>query len=228
MKMKNIIKSIILCIFALGTILSCGDRYEIDSQTDSVVKTLTVTSDSVYYFEATSPREVVVSINSSGAWNAICSEDWLTVDPYTSDSSSLITEITLSLEDNDDSYDERSATITFSAEEVDEIEVIEIVQYGVVQLVVDPISDAFAEEGSTQSFTFLSNRDFDITTSSDWLDLSLTSGLASNSEQTINITAASNAGQQERFDTIFILTSEAETQFVVAQGGVNFDIASEK
>lgn len=226
--MKNILKYIVLSIVIFGTILSCGDRYEIDSQTDGLVRTLTVTSDSVYYFEATNTRDVILSINSSGAWSATCSEDWCSVDPVSSDESSLITEITLSIEENTDSYDERSAILTFSAENIEESKVIEIVQYGMVHLVVDSLTEAFAEEGSTQSFTVLCNRDFIVSASADWLSINPETGLASDEEQAISVTAESNSGQEKRSASIVVKTSDTETEFLVWQSGVGFEIAGER
>ena len=102
--MRNILKIIALLIIITSTIFSCDDRYGIDSQTDKVVKNMTLVSDSIYYFEALKPREVVISINSSTPWKSVSSENWLSVSPNRSDSSALITDITIRIKENADSY----------------------------------------------------------------------------------------------------------------------------
>jgi hypothetical protein len=227
MEMKNILKKIVFPVISMGILFSCADRYEIDSQTGKFEKSLTVVSDSVYYFEATSPREVVMSINASSAWQCISSEDWCSVDPASSDISSLIEEITLSIEENTESFGERTAILTFSAQGIAEEKKIEIVQYGLSRLEVGEI-EVIAEEGGTKSFTVLSNRDFTITTSADWLNISPLNGTPSDQEQTISVTASSNAGQEKRSAVVLIKTNDQQKELVVNQAGISFEIDGEK
>lgn len=128
--MRNILKAISLAILLLGTISSCEDRYGIDSQTDKIIKKLILISDSVYSFEALKPREVVISINSSTPWKCVSSETWCAVSPNSSDSSSLITEISIRLEENAANNKERTATLTFSALDINDHIIVSIIQNG--------------------------------------------------------------------------------------------------
>ncbi len=226
--MRNILKNIVLPLFFIGILVSCGDRYEIDSQSANVVKSLTVISDSTYFFEPTNPREVVVSINSSTAWTMTSSEDWCTVNPNSSNSSSLIAELTISLEDNEDGFDERTAILTFSAEDIEDQRVIEIIQLGLVRLEIDSIAGAFAEEGGTKSFTVLCNRDFTIETSADWLNISQVSGEPSEQPQTIQVTASGNVGQPKRTATITVQTGNEKKEFEVRQAGLKLEVVGER
>ncbi len=227
MEMKNILKKIVFPVISMGILFSCADRYEIDSQTGKFEKSLTVVSDSVYYFEATSPREVVMSLNSSSAWECISSEDWCSVDPASSDMSSLIEDITLTIEENTESFTERTATLTFSAQGIGVEKKVEIVQYGLSRLEVGEI-EVIAEGGETKTFSVLSNRDYTITTSADWLNISPMNGTPSDQEQTISVTASSNAGQEKRSAVVLIKTNDQQKELVVNQAGIGFEIDGEK
>lgn len=226
--MKNIIKNIALSLIMITSLLSCEDRYGIDSQEGTFDKTLTVISDSVYYFESENPREVIISMNSSSAWTCLNNADWCNVTPSSSDSSSLITDITIILDPNTESYNQRTATLVFSSEGIENKKVIEIVQNGLVQLDVDTISETFAEEGETKTFSILSNRDFAVYSSSDWLEITPDNGLSSEESQTITVTASSNIGQEKRSATIFVQTKDKEMSFVVKQAGNRLNVIGDK
>lgn len=226
--MRNILKIIALLIIITSTIFSCDDRYGIDSQTDKVVKNMTLVSDSIYYFEALKPREVVISINSSTPWKSVSSENWLSVSPNRSDSSALITDITIRIKENADSYKQRTATLTFSAEGIDEQQVVEIVQTGLVLLDVTPVADVFSVGGEEKSFTVQSNRDFIIETSADWLTVNPVSGTPSDEKQSIAITASDNRGKPKRSAMILVKTANEESTFEINQDGVELKIDGER
>lgn len=225
--MRNILKIIALLIILTSTIFSCDERYGIDSQTDKVVKNMTLVSDSIYYFEALNPREVVLSINSSTPWKSVSSENWLSVSPNMSDSSALITDVTIKIKENADSYKQRRATLTFSAEGVDGQQVVEVIQSGQVLLDVTPVVGVFSVTGEKKSFTVQSNREFIIETSAEWLSLSPMSGVPSDEKQSIAITASDNNGKPKRSANITVKTANDESSFEVKQDGVDLKIDGE-
>lgn len=226
--MRNILKTTAFILILSGTILSCGDRYGIESQTDKITKQITLVSDSTYSFEAIKAREVVLSINSSTRWQCVSSESWCTVSPNTSDSSSLITDLTIKLKDNVGNYNPRTATLTFSAEGIEKKQIIEIVQNGLILLDVKPMLDLFPVEGGALNFTVQSNREFSIKTSADWLSISPMSGVPSDKANSISVSALDNRGKPKRSAKIIVKAANEQVEFVVQQQGIELKVVGQK
>ena len=228
---NNIVFRLYLLGFIFATLVtqSCDDLDKIDSQRDIVNanRSLTVTADSAYVFNAVNARQVVFGVNASTPWKIESSADWCTVTPLLSDSSSLIEDVTILVEENS-TEEERKAVLTVSAQNIAEDVEIHVSQMGLGVLEVDSIADIFDEVGGSLSFTLKTNETYSIRTSADWLSIDPSTGVGSQDVQTIQVTATDNSGNLFRSSSIEISTTTLQYSFVVKQDGEYLRVESDE
>lgn len=219
---KNTFVQLILAMFVFGFV-ACQE-YEIESQPELPLNIQIDALDS-YTALATSPSNVVFNISSNTPWSISCDQQWCKVTPSMSASSSLVSEIVVSMENNETSQS-RTATLTINAENVSGSKVITINQVSKEKLVVVPFDGLVASEGETISFTLVSNKPWEIIPSTGFLgniDKKSGEGSEDGKEEVISITVPSNPGAK-RSGEITVKTEFEEYTFAINQNGVIIEI----
>lgn len=217
-KFYNTFVQLILAFFVFGFV-ACQE-FEIDSQAEQPLNIQIDALDS-YTALATSPSNVVFNISSNTPWTISCDQQWCKVTPSMSASSSLVSEIVVSMEDNTTSKS-RVATLTISAENISETKVVTINQVSKENLVVVPYDGLVATEGEAISFTIVSNKPWKIIPSTAFvsnIDKKSGTGNENGTEETITITVPANAGAK-RSGSLTVKTDFEEYTFEITQNGV--------
>lgn len=220
--MKKIFKNIIVYSFLLLSVYSFSScqEYEINSQP---VAPLSINIDAMdeYSVLATSPSNVVFNISSNTPWNIISDQQWCKVTPAMSASSSLVSEIVVTCEDNNSSV-QRVAQLTIKAEGLETTKVVKITQVSKENLVVIPFDETVPTDGADISFNIISNKPWQIIPSTQFLEnIDKTSGTGNETgeKETITIKIPANSGAR-RNGTITVKTDYEEFTFTVNQDGV--------
>ena len=144
------------CVAAAMSLFSgCYETPEIDSQPEQDPK-IVVDAKSEYKVASASADPVIFSISSNTPWHIECdAEDWCTVTPGASATSSLTEDITVTVEDNT-VVQPRTATLTVMAEGVEEPVLVKITQNAMSQLNVSAVSGTIPQNGGEVTFTVLS------------------------------------------------------------------------
>lgn len=210
---------------ALGTMaLTACQEFDIDSQPEAPANIQIDALDS-YTVMATSPSNVVFNISANTPWTIQSDQQWCTPSPSMSASSSLVSEIVVAMEDNT-SKQSRTATLTVTADGVNEEEVITIIQASKENLLVIPYDGLVDSEGETISFTLVSNKAWEIIPSSGFLaniDRMSGTGSEDGKVETISITVPANPGAK-REGSITIKTDYEEYIFNIIQNGVVIEL----
>ena len=224
--MKKFFSNTLKLFLALGAVaLTACQEFDIDSQPEAPANIQIDALDS-YTVLATSPSNVVFNISSNTPWSITSDQQWCTPTPSMSASSSLVSEIVVSMEDNIGKQS-RTATLTITADEISTPKVITIVQASKENLVVIPYDELVATEGETISFTLVSNKAWEIIPSTGFLaDINKTSGTGdeNGTVETITINVPANAGAK-REGTITVKTDYEEYTFTIEQNGVIIELA---
>lgn len=234
---NNIISRIVKAgmFLTLACFTACQD-YSIDSQPELDAK-LECDALEQYNVTCTAPDQVIFNVSSNSPWKisvSTTSEDqsWCTVNPGTSSSSSLISEVTVSFKDNKNA-EPREAVLTISAENVEETVVVKVVQEAYGNLIIaDAIELAtkFATEGGSKKFRLRSNKDWEIVCEDTWIDFEPKYGEGSDTEIEVTVNCAANEGGL-RDGSFYVKTSEQQTNAVpVYQDGLvlTFEITDEE
>lgn len=219
---KNTFVQLILAMFVFGFV-ACQE-YEIESQPEAPLNIQIDALDS-YTALATSPSNVVFNISSNTPWNITCDQQWCKVTPSMSASSSLVSEVVVSMENNTSSQS-RTATLTVTAENLSTSKVITINQVSKEKLVVVPYDGLVASEGETISFTLVSNKPWEIIPSTGFLgniDKKNGEGSEDGKEEVVSITVPANPGAK-RSGEITVKTEFEEYTFAINQNGVIIEI----
>lgn len=177
---------------------------------ETSVETITVQEEGSYYFDLTSSRD----------WVAECDSDWLYIFSNNSGTGSMTPTIIelFALEQTEN----KTETITIKAGD-DEIYVTVNYEVLVPELLIERYESwselSATEDGYHQrSIIVKSNVEWTLSTDSDWLGLSQTSGGATNAEY-VTLTAAPNDSYDYRTATIYLRDANGttETTFEVTQ-----------
>ena len=189
----------------------------IDSQPDPEPN-IVVDAKSEYTVASASADPVIFSISSNTPWHIECdSEDWCTVTPGASATSSLTEDITVTVEDNT-VVQPRTATLTVTAEGVEEPVLVKITQNAMSQLVVSAASGVIPQNGGEVTFTVLSDQDWKIVSSAAWLTFSQNSGTGS--EDAVTVTASAESTTTMRSATVRVETAEDFRTVTITQEGI--------
>lgn len=215
----------ILAVFAgISVFASCAEMV-IDTQNSQEPK-LETDADAVYRVDATSPEAVVFNIASNVPWRITvdCGDmkKWCSASPSLSAVSSLTEEITVEIDDNT-SREERTATLTVTAEGLEAVTEITIIQSPVGDLSVSALSsdDPVSESGGEVTFSVTSGKPWTASSNATWLTLEPSSGDGNFTSQTVTATAESNEGGTPRSATVTVsLTDGSDSKTItVNQAG---------
>lgn len=220
--MKNVYNCLVFSLFVVGILLtSCTDlRFDIDSQSTIPPNLQTDVLDK-YIVEANNPETIVFQINSNTPWSAKSDQQWCTVSPTMSGSSSLVAQIAVTCEANIGSR--REANVTITAVDANYTKVVKIVQVSKEELLVIPYDELVPSEGGTITFEIVSNKAFKITPSTQFIS-QITPDSGSDSDNTdripISIKIPANPGAK-RSGTITVKTDFETYSFDITQNGIN-------
>lgn len=211
------ILALLLGIYITG-ITSCQEL-NIDSQPEGPVK-ITVDAQPEYNVLATSPHPLVFNISSNTPWKITSDKDWCIPSPASSDAGGLLAEITVALESNE-TAEARTATLTISADGIESNQTIIIKQPSKEELQVIKYDKTVPSGGTTISFTIVSNKEWKIIPSTQFLaNIDKTSGPGNESgtPEQISITIPANTGIR-RTGEITVKTAFEEVTFPIVQDG---------
>ncbi|GCB33514.1 BACON domain-containing protein [Bacteroides faecalis] len=207
---------IALCTFSF---VACQE-YSIDSQPEGPLNIQIDAQDS-YTALATSPSNVVFNISSNTPWTIESDAQWCVPTPSMSASSSLVSEIVVTMENNTGKQS-RTAKLTIKAEGISNTKVVTITQASKEDLVVIPYDELVATEGEDITFTIASNKPWEIIPSTAFIsNIDKKSGTGNEDafEETITIKVPANAGAR-REGTITVKTEFMTYTFTITQNGV--------
>lgn len=209
--------SLLLGTYTVG-ITSCQEL-NIDSQPEGAVK-ITVDAQPEYNVLATSPRAVVFNISSNTPWKITSDKDWCIPSPASSDKGSLLAEITVTIDSNT-TAEARTATLTVSADGIEETHTITIKQPSKEELQVIKYDEIVPSEGAKISFNIVSNKEWKIIPSTQFLEnIDKTSGPGNEdgTPELISITIPANTGIR-RTGEITVKTAFEQVTFAIVQDG---------
>ena len=199
--MKSVsIFNLSVCFAAAMTAFSgCYQTPEIDSQPEQAPK-IVVDAKSEYKVASASADPVIFSISSNTPWQIENdAEDWCTVSPGASATSSLTADITVTVEDNQESQP-RTATLTVTADGVEEPVLVKIAQNAMSKLEISNVSGEIPQNGGDVTFTVLSDQDWKIVSSAAWLTFRPDHGTGS--ANAVTVTAHADATSNMRSATV--------------------------
>lgn len=219
----NTFVQMVLALFVSGFV-ACQE-YDIDSQPEQPLNIQIDALDS-YTALATSPSNVVFNISSNTPWSIQSDQQWCKVTPSMSASSSLVSEIVVSMEDNTTAQS-RVAKLTVSAENIQETKVITINQVSKEKLLVYQYDDTVLADGGEAKIGIISNKPWEIITSDAFLaniDKKSGTGNENGTEETVTITLPANPGAK-RTGTVLVRTEFEEwTPIEITQNGIVIEI----
>ena len=213
----NAIINLGVCVAAGFAVLTgCYETPAIDSQPDAEPQ-IVVDAKSSYTVASASADPVIFSISSNTPWYIENdAEGWCTVTPGASATSSLIEDITVTVDDNPKA-EPRTATLTVTAEGVEEPVLVQIKQNALSKLEVSNVSGAIPQAGGDVTFTVLSDQEWKIVSNASWLTFS-TNGEAG-SDNAVTVTASAVETTNMRSATVRIETAEDFRTVTITQEG---------
>lgn len=217
MKTTTFLKSLTLA--AAAFFFGACQQYYIETQPEVPIKMDTDVREA-YTISGTNPQPVTFSIASTTPWEITGYEaaEWLSVKPASSALSSLSTDVTLTAVPND-TYEDRSVTLTLKGEGIDKVWTIEVSQVMKNKFYVQPITEEF--DGKTENsltFTIETNLAWEVRSADVWLTFDKTNGTGTGAIETITATAAENPGT-ERTTTVTVTAGADVVTFDVLQKG---------
>ena len=203
---------------------SCQQLY-IETQPEVEIAMSTDVRDS-YTFSGTNPQPATFSIGATTPWEITGYEaaEWLTVKPASSALSSLSADVTLTAVPNE-TYEQRSVTLTLKGEGIDKVWTIEVVQGMKSKFFVQPIIEEFEGGESSLPFTIETNLAWEVRAADAWLTFDKTSGTGTGAIETITATAAVNPGL-ERTTTVTVTAGAEKETFTVTQRGLTLEFVT--
>ena len=220
MKTTTFLKSLTIAA-AAAFFGSCQQLY-VETQPEVEVKMVTDVREA-YNFSGTNPQPATFSISSTTPWEITGYEnaDWLNVKPSSSALSSLSADVTITAAVNE-TYEERSATLTLKGEGIDQTWTVQVKQSKKSKIFVQPVGEEFASVESSLSFTIETNLDWEVRSADSWLTFDKTSGKGTGAVETITATAAANPGTERTTTVTITAGNDTETFEVTQKGGFKF------
>ena len=180
-----------------------------------------------YTFSGTNPQPATFSIGATTPWEITGYEaaEWLTVKPASSALSSLSADVTLTAVPNE-TYEQRSVTLTLKGEGIDKVWTIEVVQGMKSKFFVQPITEEFEGGESSLPFTIETNLAWEVRAADAWLTFDKTSGTGTGAIETITATAAENPGVERTTTVTVTAGAETETFTVLQKGGKTLEFVT--
>ncbi len=224
---KRDMKTITRILASLSVLLLAAacQQFEIDTQMtpEQEYASLRLVCDAVdsYSFAATNADKVTFNVSANTPWTVTRSSgaDWCTVTPSSSSASSLIADVVVSVADND-SGEDRSATLTIKGERVNKYYTVTINQSRKGRLFVTPVAKDYAATGGPLSFTINTNKPWSVRSDVSWLKFSPENGQPDPDGRTITIVATAEPSDvMERTATVTVTAGDDEETFDVTQKG---------
>ena len=211
-----------LCV--LGAAAAC-QQYEIDTQMtpEKEYANLRLVCDALttYSVPASRPDNITFNVSSNSPWTVTRSggADWVTVTPASSSASSLVSDVVVSFADND-SGEDRSATLTVAAERISKYYTVTITQSKKGRLYVTPVAQDFSAAGGPLTFTINTNVPWEVRSDVSWLHFSPEKGNPDPDGRTMTITATADPSDVlERVATVTVVAGDDEESFDITQTG---------
>lgn len=208
--------SAIFNIFLFLNLISCQENY-VDTQ-PSMPPKIEVSADESY--SASSKRTIIeFDVNSNTPWSIESDQEWCTVTPSESSTSSLVATVSVLLEENTN-WGTRSANLKISGEKNEENKIIKIVQSGNDKFVVEPFTGEIPIEGGDAIFKIIANKVWTVETNDDFLTIDKASGPGNENgdSEMFVVTFSANEGFS-REGKISIRTETDFQEFTVHQKG---------
>ena len=217
MKTTSFLKG--LAVAATAVLFGACQQLYIETQPEVEIKMSTDVRES-YTFSGTNPQPATFSIGSTTPWEITGYEaaDWLSVKPASSALSSLSADVTLTAQPND-TYEQRTATLTLKGEGIEKVWTINITQGMKSKFFVQPVTEEFEGAGSSLTFTVETNLAWEVRSADAWLTFDKTSGEGTGAIETITAIAAENPGTERTTTVTVTAGAETETFAVVQKGG---------
>ncbi len=224
---KRDMKTITRIFASLSVLLAAAacQQFEIDTQVtpEQEYANLRLVCDAVdnYTFASTNADNVTFNVSANTPWTVTRSSgaDWCTVTPSSSSASSLIADVVVSVADND-SGEDRSATLTIKGERVNKYYTVTINQSRKGRLFVTPVAKDYAATGGPLSFTINTNKPWSVRSDVSWLKFSPENGQPDPDGRTITIVATAEPSDvMERTATVTVTAGDDEETFDVTQKG---------
>ena len=219
--MKTFIRTL-ACLGVLGLLASC-QMYEIDTQMtpEKAAASIRMVCDALpsYTVAATSPGTVTFNVSSNTPWTITRSSDadWCTVTPSSSSAGALISDVVVSFDDNE-SAEDRTATLTLKGDKVGLPVTIQITQNRLGSLFVTPVSQDYVAAGGPLTFTIKTNVPWEVSSDEGWLSFNRESGEPDPEGRTITIIATAEPSTVlERYATVTVKAGDEEESFDVVQ-----------
>ena len=205
---KRDMKTITRIFASLSVLLLAAacQQFEIDTQMtpEQEYANLRLVCDAVdsYSFAATNADKVTFNVSANTPWTITRSSgaEWCTVTPSSSSVSSLISDVVVSVADND-SGEDRSATLTVKGERINKYYTITINQSRKGRLFVTPVAK-------------------DVRSDVSWLKFSPENGQPDPDGRTITVVATAEPSDvMERVATVTVTAGDDEETFDVTQKG---------
>lgn len=227
MKTTTFLKSLTLA--AAAFFFGACQQYYIETQPDVQIKMDTDVREA-YTISGTNPQPVTFSIASTTPWEITGYEsaEWLSVKPASSALSSLSTDVTLTAVPND-TYEDRSVTLTLKGEGIDKVWTIDVSQVMKNKFYVQPITEEF--DGKTENsltFTIETNLAWEVRSADAWLTFDKTSGTGTGAIETITATAAENPGTERTTTVTVTAGADVVTFDVLQKGGKTLEFVTEE
>ena len=227
MKTTTFLKSLTLA--AAAFFFGACQQYYIETQPEVPIKMDTDVREA-YTISGTNPQPVTFSIASTTPWEITGYEaaEWLSVKPASSALSSLSTDVTLTAVPND-TYEDRSVTLTLKGEGIDKVWTIEVSQVMKNKFYVQPITEEF--DGKTENsltFTIETNLAWEVRSADAWLTFDKTNGTGTGAIETITATAEENPGTERTTTVTVTAGADVVTFDVLQKGGKTLEFVTEE
>ena len=215
--------TILLCLIAVCAFnLSSCQEFNIDSQAEYP---LAVEIDAqAEYSVSQAQNTITFNISSNTPWKVESDKNWCIPTPAMSSVSSLVAEVSVSIEANADEQP-RTATLTITADNIEGSKTVIITQASKGSLFIQGFDEAFPSEGGTLPFTITSNKPWKVISSNQWLTLDKESGEGNGEKVTIAATAKANTGLK-RTATLTVVCDGKETIIDATQDGIMLEFAA--
>ena len=200
---------------ALVGLVSCEKEPLVEPESP---KTMQIDAEPTYEVISTAAKDVTFNINSNTPWKIESDAAWCTVSPISSDESSLVEEITVKFEDNEEATS-RVAKLTITGEKITDATIITFNQAPKSNLEIQPITKEILPTGGEETFTITSNVAWSVESNMDWVTFDKTSGEGSESPVTVTAIIAANQGALRKA-VITITGGSAKKTFEITQQGL--------
>lgn len=225
--MKTIVRTL-ACLGVLGLMASC-QLYEIDTQMtpEKQAASIRMVCDALpsYTVASTDASAVTFNVSANTPWTITRSSgaDWCTVTPSSSSTGALISDVSVTFQDNATAQD-RKVTLTIKADKVGIPVTVEITQARQGRLYVTPVAGDYSALGGPLSFNVQTNQTWEVHSSASWLTFNRESGEPDPDGRTFTIIAtAAPSDVLERTATVTVKAGDDEESFDVTQKGI-FDL----